>query len=141
MKQAGLAEDSLTESIEAGSCLLAQIVYADKRPEQTVFVTPGTLSQQVGFIVYPADSSIPRHLHNTVQRTIVGTPEVLIVRRGRVQADFYTDRKEYVTSRILNRHDVLILISGGHGFTCFEDTILLEVKQGPYIGPQEKERF
>lgn len=139
LKQAGIGQDTLAGSIESGDCLLAQIVYADKKPEQTTFVTPDTLPQQVGFIVYPADSSIPRHLHNTMQRTIAGTPEMLVVRQGRVQADFYTEQKEYVASRILNRNDVLILIAGGHGFTCFEDTVPLEVEQGSYIGSEERE--
>ena len=141
LKQTGIEQDSLTESIESGGQQLAIIVYADKCPRQTEFLTPEDLPQQVGFIVYPQGASIPRHVHRSVERRIAGTPEVLVVRRGRLQADFFTDEKDYVTSRILNVHDVLILTGGGHGFTCMEDTVLLEVKQGPYIGPEEKERF
>ena len=36
---------------------------------------------------------------------------------------------------------MLIAVAGGHGFRVFEDTVLLEVKQGPYPGEAEKERF
>ena len=34
--------------------------------------------------------------------------------------------------------DVLMLISGGHGFRMIENTVFLEVKRGPYIGPEGK---
>ncbi len=37
--------------------------------------------------------------------------------------------------------DILVLVSGGHGFRMLEDTVLMEVKQGPYTGLKEKERF
>ena len=60
---------------------------------------------------------------------------------GRMEADFYNDDKQFVESRTLERGDLLVLVSGGHGFRCTEDTVLLEIKQGPYIGPDEKERF
>ena len=32
-------------------------------------------------------------------------------------------------------------VGGGHGFRMIEDTVLFEIKQGPYGGPAEKERF
>jgi hypothetical protein len=67
--------------------------------------------------------------------------EVLVVREGRLEVDFYTDQKQYLETRTLERGDLLILVGGGHGFRCLEDTILVEIKQGPYIGPDEKERF
>jgi len=31
------------------------------------------------------------------------------------------------------------LVGGGHGFRMQEDTVLLEIKQGPYLGLGEKE--
>jgi hypothetical protein len=33
------------------------------------------------------------------------------------------------------------MVGGGHGFHMLEDTVLLEVKQGPYTGIDEKEHF
>jgi hypothetical protein len=35
----------------------------------------------------------------------------------------------------------VIFVDGGHGFRILEDTVLLEVKQGPYTGLEEKEFF
>ncbi len=37
--------------------------------------------------------------------------------------------------------DVILLASGGHGFEMIEDSEILEVKQGPYTGDQDKTRF
>jgi hypothetical protein len=37
--------------------------------------------------------------------------------------------------------DVVVLLDGGHGFRMLEDTVLLEIKQGPYSGLGEKEQF
>ena len=67
--------------------------------------------------------------------------ETLLVREGRMETDFYGDGKHSVESRTLEREDMLVLISGEHGFRCDEDTVLLEIKQGPYVGPDEKKRF
>jgi hypothetical protein len=36
---------------------------------------------------------------------------------------------------------VILLASGGHGFTMLEPTEIIEVKQGPYAGTEDKERF
>ena len=33
------------------------------------------------------------------------------------------------------------MTGGGHGFCMLEDTVLLEIKQGPYTGLEEKEHF
>ena len=35
----------------------------------------------------------------------------------------------------------MLMISGGHGFRMLEDTVLFEVKQGPYTGLDEKKWF
>jgi hypothetical protein len=53
----------------------------------------------------------------------------------------YTEDRDLVTTRDLGPGDLILMIAGGHGFTMYEDTVLLEVKQGPYIGLDEKERF
>jgi hypothetical protein len=133
--------DSLTESIECDGQLIATIVRAEKMPEKTEFVTGDNVKQQVGFVVYPQGGQIPRHVHVPMERRIVGTSEVLLVRKGMLEAEFYTDTKEYICTRILRQGDLLLLVSGGHGFTCMQDTVLLEIKQGPYLGLKEKERF
>ena len=44
-------------------------------------------------------------------------------------------------SRVLGPGDVILLISGGHGFEVLEELNMVEVKQGPYAGETDKTRF
>jgi uncharacterized protein with PhoU and TrkA domain len=120
---------------------LAYIIRREINPEKTTFLTPSEFKQQVGFVVYPAGGEIQRHVHRSLERHLVGTSEVLIVRRGRCEIDIYNDGRKLVATRELHEGDIMLMVGGGHGFRMLEDTVLLEVKQGPYTGVDEKERF
>ena len=129
------------ERIERDGRPLAYIIRASLMPERTTFLTPSDFKQQVGFIVYPAGGEITRHTHRPLERHLVGTSEVLIVRRGRAEIDVYDDDRTLVATRELREGDIMLMVGGGHGFRVLEDTVFLEVKQGPYTGVDEKERF
>jgi mannose-6-phosphate isomerase-like protein (cupin superfamily) len=120
---------------------LALIVRASVQPTQTQFFTPSEFKQQVGFVVYPEGGEIRRHVHLPLERHLVGTAEVLVVREGRCLMDVYDDERTLVATRELQLGDVMLMVGGGHGFRMLEDTVFLEVKQGPYTGLQEKELF
>ncbi|UCG11999.1 MAG: hypothetical protein JSU72_16005 [Deltaproteobacteria bacterium] len=120
---------------------LAYIIRAEFAPEQTTFLTSPELDFQAGFVVYPAEGEIGRHVHRPLERHIVGTSEVLVVRKGRCIIDIYNDDQEKVASPELGVGDVVLLLGGAHGFRMLEDTVFFEVKQGPYLGTEEKEQF
>ena len=132
---------STVEWITANDVSLTIIIRREFEPQATQFITADEHLQQIGFVKYPKGGTIPPHLHKPLERHIVGTPETLIVRSGRAEVSLYDDRQQLVAQRTLEAGDVLVLISGGHGFRLLEDTVLLEVKQGPYTGLVEKERF
>lgn len=134
-------QSSNIEVVRDNKCPLAYIIRASFLPESTTFLTPPEFKQQVGFIVYPTGSEIQRHVHRPLERHLVGTSEVLIVQKGRCLIDIYNDARELVATRELNKGDIMLMVGGGHGFRMLEDTIFLEVKQGPYTGVDEKERF
>ena len=131
----------LVEHIGCGDQTLAYIVRASFLPERTTFLTPSDYKQQVGYIVYPAGGEVARHVHKSLERHLVGTSEVIVVRAGRCLLDVYSDERELVATRELRAGDVMLMVGGGHGFRMLEDTVLLEIKQGPYTGLDEKERF
>ena len=131
----------LKEEIRYNDELLAIIIKGSYLPQKTEFITPETFKQQVGFIVYDKDKDIEPHIHHEMPRSLKGTSEVLILKKGHVRVDFYSQKKRYIEGRELFPGDVLILVSGGHGFHFYEHSVFLEIKQGPYVGPQEKERF
>jgi quercetin dioxygenase-like cupin family protein len=129
------------ETIAVGDQILAYIAHGGPPPDRTTFWTPGECNLQVGQVVYPAGGEIAKHIHLPIERRIIGTTEVLVVQRGRCEVDVYTEDQRLVTTRELQVGDILIAVSGGHGFRVLEDTVLLEIKQGPYPGGAEKERF
>jgi mannose-6-phosphate isomerase-like protein (cupin superfamily) len=129
------------EWIERNGKPLAFIIRASLMPEKTTFLTPDDFKQQVGFVVYPKGGEIQRHVHRPLERHLVGTSEVLVVRKGRAEIDIYDDDRTLVATRELKAGDIMLMVGGGHGFRMLEDTVFLEVKQGPYTGIDEKERF
>jgi uncharacterized protein YjlB len=129
------------ETISLGDVVLAYVSRHRRLPDRTTFVTPDDCNLQVGQVVYGGGTQIARHMHLPVERHLMGTTEVLIVQRGRCEVDIYGPDRQLVTTRELNVGDMLIAVAGGHGFRVLEDTVLLEVKQGPYPGGAEKERF
>lgn len=129
------------ECICDANSIVAYLIHSADKPEKTTFITPPDLNFQGGFIIYPKGTTIPRHFHHAVQRSIQGTSEVVIVREGACIVDFYSDKKELIASKSMEKDDIVMFVSGGHGFRITEETILFEIKQGPYPGAEEKERF
>jgi mannose-6-phosphate isomerase-like protein (cupin superfamily) len=105
------------------------------------FFTPDDFSQQLAFMKHPQGKIIQPHVHNAVPREVHYTKEVLFIRKGKLRVDFYTGNKEYIESQILETGDVILLSEGGHGFEMLEETEMIEVKQGPYCGEQDKVCF
>ena len=127
--------------IRDGDRILSVVIRNNISPDKTIFITPEEFIQQAGFVVYPAGGEIANHAHHPMPRTITGTPETLIVRKGKLVARFYNELHELKGEETLESGDVLMLVNGGHGFTMLEDTVLFEIKQGPYTGLVEKEHF
>jgi len=136
-----LASEAIEWVTSSDGQALCLVVRADLRPGETTFLTPPEYKQQVGFVVYPAGGEIGRHVHRPLERRIVGTSEVLLVRSGRCLLDVYDDERRLVATRELAAGDLMLMVGGGHGFRMLEPTVLLEIKQGPYTGLDEKERF
>ena len=120
---------------------LAYLIRADMCPEETTFLTPNNLNFQVGFVVYPAGGEVKRHVHKKIERNITGTAELIMIKAGSCEIDIYNDDRELVATRSLSFGDIVLTVNGGHGFRMQEDTTLVEVKQGPYSGVDEKDRF
>jgi hypothetical protein len=131
----------MLEVIKRGENVLAVIIGSDYRSDGIQFFTPGDFSQQLGYMNRPKDYTIPPHRHNLVERKVTLTQEVLFIKSGKVRVDFYDDDQVYLESRILAKGDVILMASGGHGFKMIEDSEMIEVKQGPYCGEEDKVRF
>ncbi len=106
------------------------------------FFTPNELTLQMGYMKYPTGYRILPHVHKYVPRQIGYTLEAVMVKSGKVRVDLYTDDKVFIRNIDLVRGDVILFVSGGHGFQFLEEGELVEIKQGPYVSQDiDKEKF
>jgi mannose-6-phosphate isomerase-like protein (cupin superfamily) len=131
----------MIERITHGTTLLAIIVSGRFRERGIHFFTDAELSQQLAYMRHPAGKVIAPHVHNPVSREVHYTQEVLVIKRGRLRVDFYDADRSYLESRILEAGDTIMLVGGGHGFEVLEEIEMIEVKQGPYAGDEDKTTF
>ncbi len=136
-----LDNTDLVEHITWHDQHIATIIRDNYTPIKTTFITPDSYYQQAGFVVYPQGGEVKRHFHLPLQRHLVGTPESLLVRKGLVEVDLYAFDRKLLGTWKLGKGDLILLVAGGHRCRCMEDTVLLEIKQGPYTGLIEKEHF
>ena len=129
------------ERIYNGKQFLGLIIRKDYHDLGIQFLTSDDFPQQLGYMNREKDYVIAPHVHNAVPRTIELTQEVLIIQKGKVRVDYYDDDKNYLESRIAYEGDIVYLGYGGHGFKMLEDSEIVEVKQGPYCGVNDKVRF
>jgi len=105
------------------------------------FFSPIDFSQQIGLMSRQKGYKVPPHTHNEIKRTIFNTQEVLIIREGECKVTLYDHVGYKVVEIVLSKGDAILLASGGHGIEMLSDTEILEVKQGPHLGTQDKTHF
>jgi mannose-6-phosphate isomerase-like protein (cupin superfamily) len=131
----------MIETIKHKDQLFAIIISSRFNEPGIHFFTENQLSQQLAYMRHPAGKLIDPHVHNPVPREVHFTQEVLFIKSGKVRVDFYSNDQEFIESRVLETGDTILLATGGHGFEMLEETEMIEVKQGPYAGEEDKTRF
>jgi hypothetical protein len=137
-KAATPGETNLVEHILWHEQPLAYIMRAAMQPAKTTFLTLPQFKRQIGFVVYPQGGEVAPHVHFDLERHLVGSSEVLLIQRGPCSVDIYYNERELVATRELQTFDILIMVRDGHGFRMLEDTVFVEMKQGPYLDAHEE---
>lgn len=133
--------DPSVETIVDGLEPIALIIRASFDEPGIRFFTPSDFSQQVATMRHPGGKKIEPHIHNPVPRQVLYTHEVLLIRRGRVRITLFSSQRRRLCSRELTDGDLILLCGGGHSFEMLMETSMVEIKQGPYAGDQDKTRF
>tara|TARA_A100001011_G_C14274301_1_gene828425 strand:+ start:1373 stop:1771 length:399 start_codon:yes stop_codon:yes gene_type:complete len=122
--------------------ILAKIIKSSYLKKKGInFFTSNKLSQQVAFMNHPTSHKIQPHLHKKRLKKVNDTVEVLIILDGVLRVDFYTEKKIFIFSKIAKKNDIVILLTGGHGFKILKNCKMIEVKQGPYDKKKDKFKF
>jgi uncharacterized protein YjlB len=73
-----------------------------------------------------------------VDLTFTHTHEVLVIRKGSLVVTLYDNDSLPFQELQLTQGDAILLAHGGHGITMLTECEILEIKQGPYAGLQDK---
>lgn len=113
----------------------------DKATNGVRFLTENEWEQQIATISKKKGEVIQKHIHPPLLRSVYNTPETLIVKKGSLTVDLYDGQKCWIRRITLSEGEILLQLTGGHGFVMLTDVELIEVKQGCYAGDKDKIRF
>lgn len=86
----------MIENIINNDKLLSVIIRSNYKSAGIEFFTPDDFSQQLAYMNRPKNYVIPPHVHNSIQRNVSLTQEVLYIKSGKVRVDYYDDEKNYL---------------------------------------------
>lgn len=83
------------------------------------------------------------HLRREPSYDTIVTQETWIIISGSIEVSYYDENNTLLCRRVLNPFDCTITLGGGHSYKCLqENTVVYEVKNGPYVGREtDKEYF
>ncbi len=127
----------MKEIINNGIIVARYISIDDIKPGLNFFSNDSDFIQVGVWGHYEKNKELKAHVHNKVERNINRTYEVLYVITGCIEATIYDLEGTYICKIIVNRGEILTLLECGHGYIIKgEDTTVLEIKNGPYLGPE-----
>ena len=131
-----------TKNIIIDKKLVAKVFkYKSKAFKGINFFTANNLNMQIGLMSHSKNHIINPHFHINRKKIIKQMSELLIIFSGQLKVYFYNKKKVRAQSLILNKKDMILLLSGGHGFKVLKKLEMLEVKQGPFVGEKDKIRL
>lgn len=124
-----------------GSMIIARHITGEDLKSGLAFFTEESDYLQVGSWRYEKGRKLPAHIHNYVKREINRTQECIVVMAGSVKVILYDEDGEFLEEARVNSGEAMALFSGGHGYEIIDDdTIVFEIKNGPYSGPEKDRR-
>ncbi|MEG1523724.1 MAG: hypothetical protein RRZ24_04900 [Clostridia bacterium] len=127
--------------IEKDGLVLAKHITPDDWSGGLSFFSSDEEFIQVGAWKYDSGKELRAHIHNEVERKVTRTCEALYIVSGGLHAMIYSLQEELIAELDAHAGDILILLNSGHGYQILEDdTRVLEIKNGPYLGADADRR-
>jgi hypothetical protein len=114
--------------------VLAYIIPPDLTVDGTTFITPDDAPLQMGLLSYEPGQKGEPHWHPDRE---LGTPthqEAIIIMSGSVDIDIYDTDETHVETVTVDEGGAAFFAAGGRGWTASEDTKIIELNLGPYLG-------
>lgn len=123
--------------IKKNSNILARHIPAGVWKDGLSFFSKENEFIQLGTWKYDKGKELLAHIHNRIERKIERTQEILFIRKGKIRASIYDLKGKLVKKIIAGDGDILVLLNCGHGYKILEDdTQVIEIKNGPYLGAE-----
>lgn len=135
-----MKDETVLKFLDSSNNLMALLIKDGHFSQGIEFLTDSDSYMQVAFMSHPEGHVIKPHYHNQVSRTIDYTSEALIIKDGVLDVFLYENLMIKHEFKI-RKGDILVLFSGGHGFKCVGKVSMVEIKQGPFVGLEDKTRF
>ena len=131
-----MGKEVLIKEVKVGSQILARYIPASAAWEDGLnFFSNDEEFIQVGTWGYGEGKELLAHKHNKSSRETNWTQEVLFIKQGKILITVYDDDNKKIEEWVASSGDIIIMLSGGHGYKILNDnTQVLEVKNGPYLG-------
>ena len=101
------------------------------------FLTNDESFIQVGTWKYEKGKILDAHYHNTFERKSFITQEVVLVLEGNIICNLYTKDRNFIATEEINQNQFIIQYQGIHEYEIMKDSKILEIKNGPYFGPDK----
>jgi cupin fold WbuC family metalloprotein len=134
--------DKAVEPVKYKGEEIAIIVRYGYKADGANFFTKDDNPLQVGLIQYAPGHMITPHKHLYRPETITEMQEVIYIVRGKARLTMYdSDTEAVIMQTDLVAGDFLLQKQQAHGFEYLEETVIFEVKQGPYQGLQDAKLY
>ena len=126
------------EIFDSSGNLIALFFDFHSESSESSFLSNPNTELQVAIMNKKVGANITSHHHPGFNRSLRSTQEVLIVISGVVIANLFDSELKFFERIYLRAGMGLHLVSGGHGFEIVEEAKMIEIKQGPYAGTEDK---
>ncbi len=121
--------------------LLAFVIRRNFRGEKYNFLTDNSSGMQVGVSNYSKGDEVKAHSHVEKEKMVRHAQECIVVQEGKMALFLFDRKQNFIAQTVLEAGDVTFQAAGGHAFKVLENTKIIEIKQGPFFGPQDKTTF
>ena len=104
----------------------------DKISKGSVPITDTNEFVQVVTLKHSKGSYLKAHMHKPKVRQTKKLQECMIVKKGKVRLDLYSEGKKLFKHIFLTAGQAFILLNGGIGVKIIKDAEIIEVKNGPF---------
>jgi hypothetical protein len=114
----------------------AEVIRANTRVDETLFLSAPESSFQFGLLAHKAGFVESPHYHKPFPRQVTDLQQMFVMQRGHVIIELYSDEGDFLREIDLRRGDAIVLIHGVHAVRVLEDFQAISVKQGPFLGAE-----